>query len=198
MAVSLTFDAEGCVRALVQHLVKVADILIKEFYNDATRSLSAEGKADSEVLNAIYDAGTQKIEATCKFYAQAIMESFGTGLYADRSSDSYWNEYAYKSDFWNPERKGQAIVGRPKGEYTNIYGVKETSTGRNRGKLVEGYEDKNGDTIWLSKQGTHSIQTAEAWLIRDKTDTKVERRVKMEVEKFLSTEASKFFKEVGV
>lgn len=194
----LQFDSDACIRALVQRLIQVMDSLMSEFYRDATQSLSAEGKADSEVIKAIYDQTKEIIETKCKFYADAIMESYGTGLYADTSSDAYWGEYATKDNpLWNKKRWGLPIVGREKGEYVNIYGETVTSTGRNAGKIIEGFDDDDGNTVWLSKPGTHSIQTAEAWIMKNDTETKIERRVKMEVEKFFAEERSKFFVYTG-
>lgn len=200
MAVTLTFDADACGRALVQRLVQVADSLMNEFYRDAISHLSAEGKQDSELVKAKYDAATEIIEAKCIFYVQAILESFGTGSKADTNPDrSYWEEYKADPSF-NEARKSNKIVGRSYGTYIDVWGHTRGSGGQQAGKNLEGLKLTDYNTgeehVVTPISPTYSIQKAEDWIIRD-TETKVERRIKMEVEKFLAEEAGKFFIEVG-
>lgn len=205
----LTFDAEACIRALIQKLIQVSDSLMNEFYRDATAMLSAQGKNDSEQIKATYDAGKEMIEAKCNFYVQAILESFGVGFNADRSEKSYWDEYSdtSKNPDFNLARKSNRIVGRPAGPYTDIWGKPRDSTGRNEGKDLHTFHLLDTRTgkyhqVWPSNQEswttkpTYSIQRAEDWIIRN-TETKVERRIQMEIEKFLSEEGTRFFIEIN-
>lgn len=197
----LSFDADGLIQALIQRLITVMDSLMSEFYRDATSGLSAEGKEDTELVKAKYDAMANAIKAECIFQAQAIMESFGTGSNADMSAEAYWKEYE-ASDSFNPARrdKGNAYIsGRPEGTYINIFGKPQTSSGRNEGRNIE-YKyitDENGNKVQIKPLvPTRSIQNAETWIIRD-TETKVERRIAMEITKFLTEEGHRFFVEVG-
>ena len=194
---TLTFDVEGLAKALIERLIKVMDILMEEFYRDATSALSAEGKADSERIPATltdktmhdaYQVG-EFISARCKFYANAIMESFGTGSQSDLSMDAYWKEYEQSILFNRIRReKGNAyITGREAGTYKNIFGEEQTTSGRNVGRNLE--------HIFPPTPPKLSIQRAEDWIIRD-TETKVERRIQVEVERFLAEEAGKYFREV--
>lgn len=203
----LTFDADACIRALVERLIKVSDSLMNEFYMDATAPLSAEGKKDSEREDAKYDSAKHIIESKCIFYVQAILESFGVGWNADRSPESYWNEYTQMTPTFNRARTSGTIVGRPKGNYRDIWGEERYSEGKNEGKNLQTLhllDTRTGNyhQVWPSNQEpwttnpTHSIKNAEAWIHRD-TETKVERRIEMEVTRFLSEEAGKFFIEVG-
>lgn len=208
MSISLTFDAQAMYNDLMDELLKAMNDLINEFYRSATQGFDAPAMEASEKIPAHLSDTTEYnghtpigdipeyIVTQCKFYADAIMKSFGTGVYADTSSDSYWNQYR-QSELWNKSRSGIAIVGRPKGKYTNIYGEETESSGRNRGKNVEGYTDKDGNLI-ESKPGTHSIQTAEAWIMKDSDNTKIERRIELIVTKFLTERASDYFREVNV
>lgn len=197
----LTFDVDACMRALVEHLVKVADALMSEFYRDATKGLSGAGKADTELVKAKYDAATQIIEAKCIFYVQAILESFGTGTLADTSPESYWAEYTANPSFNSARRTSYpTIVGRSQGTYIDVWGNTRGSGGQQAGKNLEGLHLKDFNTGEYHQvkpiSPSRSIQNAETWIIRD-TETKVERRIKMECEKFLSEQAGRFFVEVG-
>lgn len=210
MAISVDFDVEGFMAALTQRLIAATNDLINDFYREATIGMSAEGKADSEVEGAVLtdiltDPETKKykpvgkvaefIQARCVFYANAILKSFGTGIYADTSKDSYWGDYK-ESDFWNDARTDINIVGRPAGNYLDIFGNPERhSSGRAVGRNVEDYTDPYGNLI-ESQPGTHSIQQAEAWIMRE-GETRIERRIEMEVTKFLQEEAAKYFRGVS-
>lgn len=199
MAVTLTFDAEGCYRALIQKLLQIADSIMEEFYNDAILGLDAEGKADSERIDAIWNETEQKVIAKCEFYANALMESFGVGNGADVSSDSYWNEYKSRADF-NKLRTTRTIVGRKKGWYTNIYGEKQFSEGTNAGKNLETLHivGREGDYVQVKPiAAKRTIQNAESWLIRNH-QRRVEDRIEEELKRFFSEEVGKFFVEVNI
>lgn len=205
MAVTLTFDADGCYHALIQKLIKVADSIMEQFYNDAISGLDIEGQADSERINAIWDATNQYVTAKCEFYANALMQSFGTGSLSDRSSDSYWNEYKKMNTeelkyIFNPSRTTSAIRGRPEGGYTNIFGEPQKSTGRNAGKNLETLhiKDKHGNYIQIKPLvPKYSIQNAEDWLIRNH-QRRVEDRIEEELKNFLATEVKNFFIELNI
>lgn len=202
MAVTLQFDAEGCYRALIQELVKVSDSIIENFYNDAIAGLDMDGQADSERINAILDETREYVEAQCKFKANALMQSFGTGSNADMSADSYWKEYE-SSGLFNPARrsKGNAYIsGRPAGTYTNIYGEKQDTSGRNAGKNIEYIHitDKNGQVIQLKPVAPKfSIQNAERWLIKNH-QRRVEDKIEEAMVQFFAEEAKKFFVEISI
>lgn len=208
MAVSLTFDAEGCYRALIEKLIKVADAIMEEFYNDAIAGLDADGKEDSERINAIWDETQGYVETQCKFYANALMQSFGTGSAADTGEESYWDEYKKMRTkelgyIFNPSRPTSAIRGRPKiddGKYTNIFGEEQTTTGLNAGKNIETLhiEDKNGNYIQIKPMiPQRSIQNAERWLLKNH-QRRVEDRIEEEVKMFFAEEAKNFFVQVNI
>lgn len=199
MAVILTFDSEGCYRALIQKLIEVADSIMEEFYNDAILGLDAKGKEDSEKINAVWDETQEYVEAHCKFYANALMQSFGTGSLADTSADSYWQEYTH-SNLFNPVRKSTTIVGRKRGSYIDIYGKKQSSWGTHEGENIEGaYIDYHGmfSKIVEPIQPKHSIQNAERWLLNNH-QRRIEDRIEEEVKQFFAEEVKRFFVEVSI
>lgn len=218
MSISLTFDAQAMYNDLMDELLKAMNDLINEFYKEATSGLDADGKADSEIIKASISDTTEHdsymplgdvpeyITAKCKFYANALMQSFGTGNFADKSSESYWSEYSKMNTkkhgyIFNPKRKPSSwISGRPYGKYTNIFGEEQKSTGQNAGSNLETLhiKDKNGNYIQITPiYPTRSIQNAERWVIKD-GETKIERRIEMVVTKFLTERASDYFREVNV
>lgn len=195
MAVSLTFDAEGCYRSLIQKLIKISDSIMEEFYNDAILGLDASGKEDSEKIDAIWDETQGYVESKCKFYANALMQSFGTGSKSDTSSDSYWDEYR-ASGLFNPVRPGKEIVGRKRGSYIDIFGRQKYTRGSFEGENIEGIEF-SGLLKIEPVQPKYSIQNAESWLIRNHK-RRVEDRIEEEVKMFFAEEAGKFFVEVNI
>ena len=198
----ISFDAEGLVQALIQRLILVMDSLMNEFYREAIKGLSPEGQEDTEVEKAKYVAVENCITSKCIFYTQAILDSFGTGSLADTSAESYWEEYTQSPSF-NEARKTSGhpeIVGRKTGTYVDVWGHTRGSSGTQAGKNLEGLNLKDYNTgeyrQVVPTPPSHSIQNAEAWMIRD-TETKIERRIEMEIEKFLIEEGSNYFVEVG-
>lgn len=190
MALTFRFDADGMIQAIKERLIEVANQMIQEFHRSATNGMA--NKADTEIESAqasnssIYTGNTQVgeelIVAKCYFYADAIMESFGIGMGADAGSQSYWNEYVGDETLWNPLRKSKPVVGRPAGPYTDIYGNPNESKGNMEGKIIP----------WIYQRAGRTIQTAEAWLIKD-GETKIERAVETALTKFFMEEASNFF-----
>ncbi len=71
--------------------------------------------------------------------AYAILSSYGTGKSRDKNNP-FWEEYTQSEYFNSPLRKGDAIVGRPSGEYTNIFGQKVESSGALEGQEINSFE----------------------------------------------------------
>lgn len=200
----LTFDADACYRALVDRLIDTMNQVMDTFYKEAIQGLDFDGRAATEVEKAHVEktSGSNRdlklvdakefIVTKAKFYAEAIIQSYGTGKFADTT---YWEQYESGSLF-NPARKGKGttIVGRPAGSYTNIFGEKETSSGKNEGKPLPRflYDPVLGYDVDINQPGSHSIQNAEKWVIKD-GETRVERYIETAVNDFFANEAKNFF-----
>lgn len=178
MPLTLEFDGNGFMQALTEKLIEVADNLMKAFFKEATQGSAYS--SESKIEPAVLDSVSHMITAKCFFHANAIMESFGVGTGIDTSSE-YLSDYI-NSDLWNPARRSTAVVGRPAGEYTNIYGKQAMSSGRMEGIPIS----------FATRPAKMFIQKAEAWIMRDGT-TKIERTVETEILKFIQDEAGKFF-----
>lgn len=204
---SLSFDVNGFYEGLKDRLIVVMDDLMNGFYNEAVSGLNTEGKMATKIEKTVltdkpdlegYKSLGETEEyliARCKFYAEAIMQSFGTGSKADtRSIESYWDEYK-NSELFNKSRNGTYIAGRKKGYYTDIYGDQQKTGGTLEGQNIEGMTFPDTGKI-TPRKPTYSIQNAENWIIRN-SETRIERRIKMEVEQFFANEASKYIIVVG-
>lgn len=146
----LKFDAQKFAYDLIKYLIIGADKAMEHFISDAQSHLKYS-KEDYDKIDAYYDIASEKIIAKCKFYALAIIESFGTGSKMDTTNPdlaAYMN-----SIYWNPDRRRFAIAGRKKGTYTNIFGETVTSSGKYRGKEIE--------NIVPARAPSHAIQNAE-------------------------------------
>lgn len=199
MALSLKFDSARLYADLVKHLMQVMDSINQQFFREATSALSLEGKSDSDIEKSVLanepdfisSEGNKFIVARCKFYAEAIMDSFGMGSKADTSEDSYWEDYRATANqspaYFNPLRTGTEIVGRPRGSYIDIYGKKHSTWGNMAGQsLEEIYKDK-------IKSPSYSIQRAEDWYMKDGYLKRTEGRIEEEILQFLQQNAKNYF-----
>lgn len=72
-----------------------------------------------------------------------IADSYGTGsLMLDNIPN--FEEYRNDRSRWNPSRNGKPIMGRPEGEYIDIFGNKKYSKGYLEGENIEGWELQAG------------------------------------------------------
>lgn len=71
----------------------------------------------------------------------ALADSFGTGSLMDERFnpifEDYWNDIGSRQGQRNPARRSRNIEGRPRGEYTNIFGEKRWSSGYMAGENLE-------------------------------------------------------------
>lgn len=209
MALVLKFDADRLYADLVEHLMTVMDSINQQFFKEATSGLSAEGKADSDIEKAVLEnepdfmasEGTKFIIARCKFYAEALMDSFGTGSKADTSSDSYWEDYRETANgnpkYFNPLRTGTTVVGRPRGSYIDIYGKQQSTFGNYAGRSIEikdaPADEKDSSWRFVPKSPSYSIQRAEDWFLREGYSRKIEGKIEEELIRFLQENAKDYF-----
>lgn len=199
MGVQLYFDADACYRGLVDKLMDTADEIMEYFYKDAISGLDENGKADSKLIKAVEETSGYII-AKCEFYANALMQSFGTGSKADTSSESYWEEYK-KSPWFNPSRFGKEIVGRRRGSYIDIFGEQRSTWGNYEGINIEGktfFDKKKGKEVTIEPiEPKKSIQNAERWLYGN-SDRRIDDKIEESIKDFMENEAPKYFREVNI
>lgn len=204
MAVKLVFDAESCYQAFLDYMVGKMDEIMRGFYQEATSLLSTKGKSASELLPTEIKKGDftspgqaeAYIIGRMKFYADAIVESYGTGSLADTGEQSYWDEYVKNNPNFNKVRDGKYITGRKKGPYTDIWGEQRYSPGTHEGVNIEGaYFSGSGALKPIAPN--FSIQNAEKWRIKD-GETRTDQMLFEAADYFFSHYARDFFKEVAI
>lgn len=205
--IKLSFNSNAFIQDLKEYLLSIMDSINKQFYNSIENGMGMLGKGDSEIEKSVIenrsdhdappDGGIEFINARCRFYTNAIMDSFGTGSKMD-TSNKYWDEYAMGS-MYNPSRSkqvGTPIVGRPQGSYKDIYGNDRFSTGKKSGYIIEGGRNSYGSKI-EAIHPSGAIQKQEAWVMQN-GETWIERRIELEIMTFISENASKYFYTVGI
>ena len=116
-----------------------------------------------------------------------LADSYGTGSLM-LSDNPGLAEYKADKKRWNPLRSGKAIVGRPEGSYTDIFGRKHKTTGAFAGKNIEGRKVHSSDKIKKGRRITgyyiapthpsYAIQIAEKWLYEKYIPKMYEQAVK--------------------
>lgn len=122
-------------------------------FNGSIPSFASNAKVRYEINKEAH-----RVVAYLKANPAMLAVAYGTGSLMLESNPGLKKYKASK--YWNKERKGNAIVGRTKGEYFNIFRGKTTSKGRLRGKNIE-------NKITLLKP-TNSIQDANKFLYQSR------------------------------
>jgi hypothetical protein len=134
----------------------------------ASEMLTPEGKDDLT---------TGEIEALGTFLAVnvvggawATMDEWGTG--SEMSLENPALEGYRDSKYWNPRRHDTTIRGRPKGQYTNIFGETKTSSGGMAGLDLE-YLSNIGELPFdiRVQPPSHAMETAARWMRETRVQT---------------------------
>lgn len=158
----LHFDHKLASQMFTQHMLLTANRIIALVAEEGTQGL--QHADDISVKRA--EERNNVITAQVFFYADAVMESFGTGSLMDMSNPAlkgYMN-----SDYWNQLRSksNPAIVTRNPGEtYTDIYGGQRVGGAARGGINLE----KSGNPMYKPKKPKYSIQRMEDWYFKDGT-----------------------------
>lgn len=153
---TLHFDSGRCYADFRAKIIQTADDLLNEYYAEIYNKLqTVSGKRDLEKLSENQEA---YLKRKVIGYANAIMDSYGTGSQMD-TSNPFLSEYK-NSDIWNDLRTGNAIVGRSKGRYKNIYGSIRYSTGSMAGKNIE--------NRIKPRSPSYAFQHAQLWFTRER------------------------------
>lgn len=104
-----------------------AQWFIRETRGGGSGSGLSEGQAATELAPRNYRHGYNRQQ--CIFYADAIVDSYGTGSLADTGVGSFWKEYTAQkgANGFNPSRTTKYISGRPR--VTRIFGESVTALG---------------------------------------------------------------------
>jgi hypothetical protein len=157
--VGVRFDTNAAIadlkRNLLAAMVQLQDELLRE---------TQAGMRDREHADSWYEGDVTEvagiIAAEVVGGAWAAMDEHGRGSLMDGPTDNPALDEYRASSLWNPLRTGNAIVGRPKGEYETIFGETRYSSGRNAGKNLEMVPSGK----FRPKLPSHALQTAMRWM----------------------------------
>lgn len=157
--------------------------LINEFLNIFEKELESaldswENEVKSKLKHSFYSKNgrvsheikreAKGLVAYLKANTYVLADSYGTGsnmLDINPGLAEYRN-----SKTWNPVRKGKAIVGRPEGTYTDLFGRVRKTSGTFKGVNIEGKrvsKNTSGDGYYISAtHPSYAIQLAEQYLYK--------------------------------
>lgn len=158
----LRLDINGLINEILNKLETELRWAFEAWETEVYQKLKTPEFADNAEVEAKLHRESNTIIAYLKANPVAIADSYGTGsLMLDNIPG--FQEYRNDKNRWNSARTGKTIVGRPKGEYTDIFGNKRSSRGSMEGLDVEGLELWNGDKI-EPVSPSYALQDAEKFL----------------------------------
>jgi len=129
-----TSKIEGAVIVILDKWAKIIRSRVE--YKHGT--LGIQGETHSEHTTAIIGG---MIVAQMDFWGQkAFIGEYGSGSLMEKTiqGNPYLREY-FSSDQWNPLRTGYSIRGRAEGDYKDLDGKKQYSSGAMKGLNIEEY-----------------------------------------------------------
>lgn len=109
---ALTFDNELFKSTVKSYLVLAMESAIKSVMDGVKYWSYGDGRTIKK-YTADFDGVEYVIETA---NVKAFIQEFGSGEKMNVSSNPFFSSYK-NGPFWNPERNGSEIVGRPEGEY---------------------------------------------------------------------------------
>ena len=122
-----------------------------------------------------------RVVAYLKANPQLLATSYGTGSLM--LTDNPGLEEYKRSKYWNKDRRGNAIYGRPEGEYLNLFRGTIKTSGKYKGKNLEATEVFGKKPVKLLSP-TKAIQTANDFLYK----TYIPRALKNTINKVINEE----------
>ncbi len=174
----LSFNSTQAYKDFANELIKLSNRLIKDFRAEAVDGLKYKENSKVELATLTENA---YITSRAIFHARAILESYGKGSLMDKSNP-YLDEYM-QSEYWNPLRKGNVIVGRAEGEYIDFFGNPRKSKGKFAGQNVEQWAKPIAPK--------YTIQNAEKWFLQQ--HGRIERELTIVINNFISN-MGKYFR----
>lgn len=149
---TLKFNSAKAIEGFKQAITKAADDILTEYYAEIYAKMKTQKGKDG--LDIMTETEENILKMKIIGDANAIMDSYGTGSEMDKNNP-YLQEYM-NSDLWNDLRQGYAIVGRREGEYKNIYGDTDYSSGKMAGSDVE--------EVVHTRKPSYAFQNAKIWI----------------------------------
>lgn len=160
----LRLDHDRLTRAYTAAVSAVCDELLEEYLAEIKLQMrTQEGK---ESLLKESEDDVKQLRRRVIGGAFAILDSFGSGSLMDKMNPNL-PAYVNSADY-NPLRREKgttAILGRPAGSYTDIFGERQTSSGHAAGvNLEEVY--KNGKPVAEPVEPSFAFDQAWMWFTK--------------------------------
>lgn len=163
----LKFDKKGLANELLNNLVIELKWVLQAWENEVVKYMgNSEFQANAD-LDYEIKKESETIIAYLKANTYVLADSYGTGSLMLTDNPGY---QAYRnSNRWNPSRVNNAIVGRPEGEYVDVFGNKKSSSGYLEGINLEGTSLVAGSGYELHIEPvapSKALEIAEEWLYK--------------------------------
>ena len=141
----LKFDKQGLANEILMKLEIELQSALTAWKNEVIGFMNYnEFKKNANLDYEIQQEG-KTIIAYLKANTYVLADSYGTGSLMLLDNPGY-QEYR-NSDKWKNARTSNAIVGRPEGDYIDLFGRKRHSSGYMEGHNIEGWEMITGYKI---------------------------------------------------
>lgn len=160
---ALKFNINGLVNEILKNLENELQWVLQSWENEVIKNMRfAEFQKNADVDFSLQKE-TNTIIAYLKANTYVLADSYGTGSLMLTDNPGY-QEYR-NSNRWNKSRTSNAIMGRPEGNYTDIFGREKHSSGYFEGHNIEGWEMMTGYKI-EPVSPSRAIEIAEEWLYK--------------------------------
>lgn len=132
----LKFDVSKFRKAVYEEFEKQLQIALDNWKEEVYSKISYSYFRMGAEVNYVLEKKYGRIMADLKANNFVLADTFGTGSFMDENANPWFEEY--KKKYWHDDRNGKAIVGRASGTYTDIFGKVHKTTGRFKGKNIEG------------------------------------------------------------
>lgn len=184
MPKTLHLDYTSISNDFLIEISKCADMLLDEYYNEIQFQMKSQSGRNDLDAKSLDDGEKKILKRMVIGGAWAIMDSYGTGSLMDKSNPFLAGYMGSK--LWNDMRTGYAIAGRPRGQYTNIFGEQAASSGKLAGFDIE-------DKI-PPRAPSKAFQQAEKWFSKG---NRINKRLSESINNFFAqvrNNPSKYFR----
>jgi hypothetical protein len=162
----LKFDKNALANEILKNLEKEFKWVFQAWENEVISKMRNSEFQKNADIDFELRKESRAIIAYLKANTYVLADSYGTGSLALVSNPGY---QAYRnSNRWNPSRTSRAIMGRPEGDYTDVFGRKRHSSGALEGQNIEGWKLTRGKfTLKVEPVSpSYALQMAHQWLYK--------------------------------
>lgn len=169
---ALKFDVDGITQEILTQLKIQLDYAFTAWRTEVLDKLSHPfyGTDMRPEVSYYFEQESRAIIGYLQANTYVLADSYGTGSLMLDNNPGLKKYMANKkgNSGWNPARRGKTIVGRPAGDYTDVFGRKRHSKGSLKGVSLEGRRFRGTksrkDYYITPTHPSYAVQMAEHWL----------------------------------